>query len=683
MVFTGTKSKIHAAVIARPIRNRFIQDIMRRSISLLLIGLMLATSLGISTPSSAETSARQEVQDVDCSGYSFEDLFEYNFAYFDIEIGDDWNTASFDANAWVNGSNAAIVRDNLDGLFEGFEAFGGNDDWISTDERDNVRDIGPMCISDMETRMGIKEGDTHRGEIDWSNLSFVEDGIGLDEVDLIPQTHPNKRDCSSRLGASNDCEEVPVSATDNLEISMFVKDGENHNAQFTQLANKGVSNFTLAFNVSNISNAHVKFTFPPVQGLRINTYGIMENHTDDPLFREKTTEIESLDEFSHSVNYLPSGSLVLDIDTVFDRTKGEDIVRNIFFDFTTQEAPDTEPPQWSSIAPQNGTILPVDTAAIQSIAIQGEQLDNWATTTNGLSLNMICSFSEEDWSGERSGNGDYLVNPGTDYKSEASCKMVNPFGVESETRTWHFGNPLSITGVSGEYEGAVSIQINPTGLISSAELEIMAAQGSILGTPTLVDMSSDPTSTEVDISNLNPGSFKIKYKVISEDLHFNLETEIDLSMEKQSQPPVLDVPERFDGSVVSWADDYYSFTIRGTVFEPESEDVTIEISVCDQKVKTTTPTNNEWEASIPITACTGNSGDTYPVTIKATDASGKSSEFNLTVADPFASPDSTSSDDVMEIVDETSSGLPTISMLSTIMICLGAAFLVTRRNDQL
>ena len=84
----------------------------------------------------------------------------------DIEIGDDWNTASFDANAWVNGSNAAIVRDNLDGLFEGFEAFGGNGDWISTDERDNVRDIGPMCISDMETRMGIKEGDTHRGEID-------------------------------------------------------------------------------------------------------------------------------------------------------------------------------------------------------------------------------------------------------------------------------------------------------------------------------------------------------------------------------------------------------------------------------------------------------------------------------------------------------------------------------------
>ena len=242
--------------------------------------------------------------------------------------------------------------------------------------------------------------------------------------------------------------------------------------------------------------------------------------------------------------------------------------------------------------------------------------------------------------------------------------------------------PSSITGVSGEYENSVSIQLNPTGLIPSAELEIIAAQGTILGTATLVDMPSEPTSTVVDISMLNPGSFKIKYKVISEELHFNLETEVDLSMEKQSQPPILDVPERFDGSIVSWADDYYSFTIRGTVFEPESEDVTIEISVCDQKIKTITPTNNEWEASIPITACTGYSGDTYPITIKATDASRKSSEFNATVADPFANPESVNSDDVMEIVDETSSGLPTISMLSTIMICLSAAFLVTRRNEK-
>ena len=64
------------------------------------------------------------------------------------------------ATAYVNGSNSATVRENLDGLFDG--ASGGNNSWISTDEREAVREIGPKCIVDMETRLGIREGIPHR-----------------------------------------------------------------------------------------------------------------------------------------------------------------------------------------------------------------------------------------------------------------------------------------------------------------------------------------------------------------------------------------------------------------------------------------------------------------------------------------------------------------------------------------
>ena len=103
---------------------------------------------------------RQEL-DVDCSGYTFEDLFEYDFALFELDVLDDWATGDLYANAWVNGSNSAIVRDNLDGLFEGLP--GGDNDWISTDERDAVRSIGPKCIVDMETRLGMREGIPHSG----------------------------------------------------------------------------------------------------------------------------------------------------------------------------------------------------------------------------------------------------------------------------------------------------------------------------------------------------------------------------------------------------------------------------------------------------------------------------------------------------------------------------------------
>jgi len=113
----------------------------------------------------SHVDAREDdVGEVNCSGLTFEDLFEYDFASFDIEIYDDWATVDYYANSWVNGSNAATVRDNLDGLFDGLAPGGGND-WLSTDERDAVRAIGPDCIADMDTRIGLKEGVAHRSGV--------------------------------------------------------------------------------------------------------------------------------------------------------------------------------------------------------------------------------------------------------------------------------------------------------------------------------------------------------------------------------------------------------------------------------------------------------------------------------------------------------------------------------------
>ena len=55
-----------------------------------------------------DTSGRQAGFDPDCSGLTFEDLFEYDYAIFDLLILDDWATADMSASAWVNGSNSAI-----------------------------------------------------------------------------------------------------------------------------------------------------------------------------------------------------------------------------------------------------------------------------------------------------------------------------------------------------------------------------------------------------------------------------------------------------------------------------------------------------------------------------------------------------------------------------------------------
>ena len=98
-----------------------------RKVVLFLAALFVL--LPVSSVVTAEDSGRQ-VDDVDCSGYSFEDLFEYDNAVFMFEILDDWATSDLYANSWVNESRAATVRDNLDGLFDGFP--GGNNDWLST-----------------------------------------------------------------------------------------------------------------------------------------------------------------------------------------------------------------------------------------------------------------------------------------------------------------------------------------------------------------------------------------------------------------------------------------------------------------------------------------------------------------------------------------------------------------------
>ncbi|MBT5662064.1 MAG: hypothetical protein HOI79_08355 [Euryarchaeota archaeon] len=144
--------------------------------ALTLVFLMISSVMGpaMSTNLSDESDpmnaeGRQDTLDVDCSGYTFEDLFEYDFALFELEVFDDWATGDMFANAWVNGSNSPIVRDNLDGLFEGLP--GGGNDWISTDERDAVRSIGPKCIADMETRLGMREGTPHSGGVDWNDLN--------------------------------------------------------------------------------------------------------------------------------------------------------------------------------------------------------------------------------------------------------------------------------------------------------------------------------------------------------------------------------------------------------------------------------------------------------------------------------------------------------------------------------
>ena len=60
---------------------------MKRRLSALLLAILMAT-MSMTGTTIAEDSGRQMDDDVDCSGYTFEDLFEYDNAVFMFEILD-------------------------------------------------------------------------------------------------------------------------------------------------------------------------------------------------------------------------------------------------------------------------------------------------------------------------------------------------------------------------------------------------------------------------------------------------------------------------------------------------------------------------------------------------------------------------------------------------------------------
>ena len=634
---------------------------MRNMVMTSLLTLLLLVSPMTLSLTSADTAARDNHdEDVDCSGLTFEDLFAYNYATFAVDILSDWATSEINANSWVNESKAAIVRNNLDGLFEGFEANGGNNDWLSTDEREAVRAIGPKCIEDMDTRIGLKEGVPHRGDADWNDFEFVEDGIGLTEVNLVPEGHVDERDCSSRyLGASTDCREVPVSATDNLEIAMVLKSGESMNGRFNQLPNKGQSNFTLAYNATNVSAAQLVFTFPAVQGLRIAESEFRDNGV-------VTTEIGSVEG-----NYLADGRLQVVIDTEFDRSQWASVERLIFIDLTTDPQLVNDVPIWSTTAPADNTIIPMFTDKGQYAILGNDVVDGWADDENGWSFN--CSFDEEGWSVARDSSGSMLVNPGSSESGTASCTVIDPLGAESEeAKTLRFGMPATFSGTSGTYSDSVEITVTPTLLVQNIAVDISAAQGGATGPTSGLSLSSNAASADMSLSGLLPGEFKLSFSASANGM-LDWNGEIDLNMNKLGQAPALSINTNIDGTTFTWSADQFSFTLSGTYLDPDGEDVTLSATICDKKTKNFITSGQAWEAEISTATCSGTASP-WIVNVTATDASGMTTSFDVEVTHPL---DNTEAAIVVESV--TDEGLlPSLGMLATIVASLCVALLKKR-----
>ena len=637
-------------------------------ITLVLMGVSSSPVLTsfADSPVISSTEGRQDTLDVDCSGYSFEDLFEYDFALFELNVLDDWATGDMYANAWVNGSNSAIVRDNLDGLFEGLP--GGDNDWISTDERDAVRSIGPKCIADMETRLGMREGIPHSGGVDWNDFEFVEDGIGLDEVNLVPEGHPDARTCTN-FGAAADCKEVPTSTTDDMEISLSVADGQNHNVRWDQLPNSGVSNFTLAMNISNMSNAALVVTFPVLQGLRMYDFRVVDNQ---PASGQTCDHIGE-----PSFSYLPDGALRVTQLVNFDRTQW-DLFCDMFMDFTTQEPAMNDIPAWTGEAPANGTIVPTSGTGTWPFA-SADVGNAWATDENGWSLQ--CSFDEAGWSVSTNVLGDFFITqPADSTQATATCTPVDPLGAsdENDTRTWTFGTLYTATATVDDDGKNARLTITSTGLVNEFLFSARATQNGQMGaTGETVTVASGPTVTAVSLQAIRPGAFSFAVMAEASNM-LDHEADLALGLTKPNSPPVVSVAVNFDGENATWDDSQLKFEMYGLVSDPDLEAVTMSLTICGAEYQGFNIDGINWVVEVSTAICLANGLTNYDVLITAVDESGASTQLAVSIPSPVSEEPPAVAP---PLVDDETGALPSLSFLATLSM-LGAALLLQRRKPE-
>ena len=639
----------------------------------ILLALLMAgvTSTPVLTdvddaPIVASTEGRQDTLDVDCSGYSFEDLFEYDFALFELNVLDDWATGDMYANAWVNGSNSAIVRDNLDGLFEGLP--GGDNEWISTDERDAVRSIGPKCIADMETRLGMREGIPHSGGVDWNDFEFVEDGIGLDEINLVPEGHQDARSCTN-FGAAADCQEVPTSTTDDMEISLSVADGQTNNVRWDQLPNSGASNFTLAMNISNMSDAALMVTFPVLQGLRMYDFRVVDNQPESGQTCDHIGE--------PSFTYLPDGALRVTQLVSFDRTQW-DLVCNMFMDFTTEEPATNDAPTWTSLAPVNGTKISTSGAGTWGFAT-AETGNAWATDENGWSLQ--CDFDEDGWSVSTDVLGDFFVTqPESSSQSTATCHAVDPLGAvdENDSRVWTFGTLYTATATVDEDGKNARLTITSAGLVDEFLFSARALQnGQLGGEGETITVASSPATTAVSLTNIRPGAFA--FSVSAEASNMLAHTaDLALGLTKPNSPPAVSVAVNFDGENATWDESQLKFEMFGLVSDPDLEAVTMSLTICGADYQGFTIDGINWVVEVSTAICLANGLTNYDVLITAVDESGAKTELAVGIPAPVSD---TGGDVAPPVTEEEAGALPSLSFLATISM-LGAALLLQRRKHE-
>ena len=517
-----------------------------------------------------------------CGSITFEDIFIYNQAIFEVRVNDDWKSAEVDAKAWINWSLADDIREDLDAFLEDIVPSGG-DGWLSTDEIDAMVSIAADCLEYSITRIGIRDGAPHRGGqgVSWMNTTWENDQTNIGHFNGVPSRHSQSRDCQ---GFSQEgCVEVPVIPATERDCDIDINEslGVDEcrielwlNATMVIDGVTDPNDFTIAFNSSNMSNARLDFTFPAIPDLRMDMWEECEGRfvgpdEDNPRTDSAPIRGSCIGDGTARYELLVNddGSLTYSLDSNFSREKWP-LGEEVFADFTTSPIPTDEAPTWTQQAPANGTWVPVFEDGANKFA-SWEEIASWFDDESGVSnLDVICNSDGNEIS--QSIDGSLWIN--VDGVTEISCEAKDATGKSSGNRTWNVGVPISISTPEVLLQDQHPLKISYSdswGEDVTVRLSLIQG-GQPIGIQEFHKGNSSQQIVSLSPQGIVPGPVNVWLEVVVGQ--FSLQHIIDIGIVKESTAPSITISSmgEFDGTM---------WRVGGQYSDPDGEPVTFTIEV--------------------------------------------------------------------------------------------------------
>jgi len=615
-----------------------------------------------------------------CGSITFEDIFIYNQAIFEVRVNDDWRSAEVDAKAWINWSLSDDIRDDLDAFLEDIVPSGG-DGWLSTDEIDVMVSIAADCLEYSITRIGIRDGSPHRGGegVSWMNTTWEEDQTNIGHFNGVPTRHAQLRDCQ---GLSQDgCVEVPVIPASERDCDIEINESLGADECRIELwlnatmVIEGISDpndFTIAFNSSNMSNARLDFTFPGMPDLRMDMWEECEGRfvgvdEDNPGTDSAPIRGSCIGDGTASYELLTNddGSLTYSLESNFSREEwplGEDV----FADFTTSPVPTDEAPTWTQQAPANGTWIPVVEEGANKLS-SWEDIASWFDDESGVSnLDVVCNSGGNEIS--QSIDGSLWIN--VDGVTEVTCEAKDASGKSSGSRSWHVGVPVSISTPE------VILQDQHPLIISHSDswdegviVRLALTQG---GQPSEIQESHKGNSSQQVVNlipeGIVPGPVNVWVEVLVGQ--FSFQHIVDLGIVKESTAPSMTIGlGEFDGRM---------WRVEGQYSDPDGEPVTFTIEVDDQEIGQIMVSGNSWESEwIDLSVF---SLGIIEVDVTGCDHSGKCTTSSTTV-DISLVMEELLEPETPDVIDEPGDSVLPFSGIPSLAIAISVAILFRRRRE--